>query len=242
MKKYVLYASVLSMMLCVFGCKANSVNTETPGTPNSVIDYEYTENSRAVVSFSNDEDTVIDVSDYVVNYSSGEILITDKGLEAVFGLKKVEATEKDIQLIANMEAENNYASAGGTVVRFENEEHYFLFKTGSTIYIYDGAAKNLINAVIENESGEVSYPMFDVVFCLGYESIGTSVKENVLTYMIYEPVEGESSPNAIATDSNAISEETESDVINEETVLPDDLENAEDPAETDMIENKMIEN
>ena len=83
-----------SALFC--GCTGPTVSKS--GNTTSVIDYEYTEQSKAYISFSDNRDKKIDVSGSVTGYNSGDLTLTGSGLEAAFGLKKVDVSEEDTRL------------------------------------------------------------------------------------------------------------------------------------------------
>lgn len=228
--------SVFTLTACT-SKKSVSENGQT-----SVLDYKYTDSSKAEISFASDPDQKIDISEYVTNYSSGDLFLTAEGLLKVFNLKEVQASDKDLDLMKNSESTYNYETATNDVIKLEDESHYFLFRNGSNLYVYDGTVNNLSNAIIKTESGNLSYPLFDIIFKLGYESIGTSVNDNVISYTIYETTATKSS--ADLSQSNAEDEtivpfdETTESSVNEsneaEVVEPSETESVNNDTDTNL--------
>ncbi|WP_373262084.1 hypothetical protein [Hungatella hathewayi] len=236
MKTYLLALAVVAMGLT--GCSQNAyLNLET--SQSSVLDYNYNENSKATICFSSSRDSQIDVTNYVTNYSSGDIFLTAKGLEEVLGLKQIDATEEDKNLLKQFEKDNNYETISDNIIKLQNEDHYFLFRDGSNLYVFDGSLASLSNAIITTESGELSYPLFDIIFKLGYESIGTSVNNDVISYIIYEAVDGYSAPEP--TDEEGAEPVSEGVNSKAEEVEPTERSETNEVDMSDQTENHDLE-
>ena len=230
-----------SALFC--GCTGPTVSKS--GNTTSVIDYEYTEQSKAYISFSDNRDKKIDVSGSVTGYNAGDLTLTESGLEAAFGLKKVDVSEEDTKLFEQYETENNFSGETGEIVKLRNENYTLLFREGSTLFLCNKELKNLTSPISKTESGEVAYPMFDIVFALGYESIGTSISDNDITYVVYLPVADEKKPllENVVPDAEAetVAEETLTETAAAEDVAVESSEAAEGETTAETAETIVTE-
>lgn len=228
MKKKTIFLMACCLTSALFcGCTGSTVSKS--GNTTSVIDYEYTEQSKAYISFSDNRDKKIDVSGSVTGYNSGDLTLTGAGLEAAFGLKKVDVSEEDTRLFEQYETENNFSGETGEIIKLRNENYTLLFREGSTLFLCNKELKNLASPISKTDSGEVAYPMFDIVFALGYESIGTSISDNDITYVVYLPVADEEKPllENVAPDAEAVEPETLTETAAPEDAAAESLEATE---------------
>lgn len=203
-RKYIYACMAACLISGLAGCtgKTNPKSSDNE-TVSSVLEYQYDkEKSKSFVKFSDKPDTQIEVSEYVSNFNNGGDLIMSAGAyDKLFGLKESDATENEQRLFGQYETENNYSSDTGEVVKLSNGEHTFLFREGSSMCLVDNTIKELSSPFSKDESGNYTYSIFDIIFNLGYESIGTSVNNNNLIYTIYSASEVDS-PSAETEASN----------------------------------------
>lgn len=184
----VLLGVCLFTSLFMFGCSKPEATPETPAETTSaltsVIDYAYTEDTKTNLYFESKPDEVFDISEYVANYSSGDLFLTLEGYEKVFGLIKSDPTNEEITLFEQHEKENEFDGSVGNIIKISNDKNTVLFRDGSSLYLADGVIKTFTYPpIMTNE--KISLPLFDIVFSLGYDSIGTTVGDNnTLTYIV----------------------------------------------------------
>ena len=228
MRKLPLMICLLTTTCFLSACGVNK-NTVNSGDASGIapMDYKYTEETKTRLCFSDDKENFIDVTDDVSNYSYGDLFLTLNGMEKVFGLKEGTVTDEEKRLFEQYETEQNFDSNTGEIIKIENEDHVFVFRNGSNLYLNDGELKTFSYPPITDEESNISLPLFDIAFGLGYESIGTSVGENnQLTYIIYTST----SPNEMMGPAAGSETETETNVdetINESTENTEAMSEAE---------------
>lgn len=221
-------ALLATMVLAGCGNKEAVTTTEAESKPTSVIEYEYSEKTKTSIYYESKPEEVMDISEYVTNFSSGELFLTLDGYESVFGLGASVPTEEETTLFEQYENENDFEGDFGDIIKISNDEHTILFRNGSSLYLADGELKTFTEPPITTNE-QISLSLFDIVFSLGYDSIGTTIGDgDSLTYIINDMYYGE----VIETDETI---ELIDDAKDDEDSIKVDPDMKLDPIESDDV-------
>lgn len=145
----------------------------------SVKDFVYADTSRVFIQENGENRR--EITDYVTNYSKGDLSVTDNGLCVIFPLKKVAVTDEDVELYKKQEKESGFDSFGNDYIKLSGDGTDLILKEGSRFYICGGKGAVLTGAVTK-ENGKVSVPVNNLVFALGYTSLGVSAEADSVIY------------------------------------------------------------
>lgn len=221
-----LVALTAGLALAVSGCgsgEAVIADKTAQESSASISDFNYVkETSKSYLVFNGDMSTKTDVSKYITNYKGGDLFINEDGLEKLFGLTESETSEALIKQYDEEEKDNSLASdPDGAYLYFTNDSRSFLFKEGSKLYLADGQTEMLSAVVVKQDDGHYSFPLMNIIFDFGYDTVGTSIKGNSVIYSL-------NSQDPLKKDSVAFeSKEYET----AETQTENNEENTEVPAE-----------
>lgn len=145
----------------------------------SVKDFVYSGTSRAFITENGENRR--EITDFVTDYNKGDLSVTENGVSVIFGLKKVAVTDEDINTYTKLEKENGFDSFGDDYIKLSGSDTKIVLKEGSRFYTCNNKGAVLTGAVTK-EGGKVSIPVNNIVFALGYTSLGVSAEADSVIY------------------------------------------------------------
>ena len=181
---------IAAVILIITNKKAKTLPAAPPPTediinvekiPRSVNNYSLAKNSHVYITINRGEK--IDITKHTDDVNKGELILTESGLEKVFGLKKTAADEEDNTAFASAENDHGFSSLSGPCLKFSNDKHTILVKNGSKLYLVDGIPA-ILSASIYSKNGSLCFPVSSMIFALGYTQLGISVLDNDISYSL----------------------------------------------------------
>lgn len=174
-------------IVAISGCvNKNTVNVATPDAPStveSVEKYIYNEETSKIYLTENGEDKQ-DITEYATGVSEGTLYLKTEGVAKVFGLNAKVLTQEEKDNFISKVKEEKLSDTGGEIIALSNADHELIFQEGNRMFVIDGKAAMLDGSCIANEYGTYSVPLTSLVFVFGYNSLGSSVQGDSITYTL----------------------------------------------------------
>lgn len=140
------------------------------------------ETSRIYITENTDDKD--DITSYVTGVSEGTLYLDLEGVAHIFKLDRKEP-DKEAQLLYQ-EALNQQEmmDTEGQLFVLQNGNHQLIFQEGSELFLTDKRPGRLGGACVEVSAGRYSVPLTNIVFALGYDSLGASVQGDSMVYTL----------------------------------------------------------
>ena len=180
---------ILLSCLMLTGC-GKSFPSHTPSnaedttiSTGQVEDFVLSPETSHVYITENAEDQD-DITSYVTGISNGTLYLDLEGIGHVFRLDPKEPEKETILLYQETAKMQQMADTGGELFVLKNGNHELVFQEGSELFLADKRPGRLGGACVEVSAGRYSIPLTNLVFALGYDSLGASVQGDSIVYTL----------------------------------------------------------
>lgn len=127
----------------------------------------------------------IEITDHIESVADNDIFITETGMMIVFGLSRRDPTSEEKKKIAMLIKENDFLDdPQAYVAAFYNDEHTLIIKQGLKVCMADGKQTYLSNPITVTNKGNMSIPLSNIAFLLGYDGIKKEIQNNRTVYYL----------------------------------------------------------